>query len=259
MGSSKNWNMNARSSHILIRWKFHMKLSLSLLHFLDQSSKEVCISAKQSLQILDWWSPVELEVQGYIRNLVVQKEVEVLILTQIVKGSWASIEVRKKISSLLPEVKTIASPMKFTISEVQLTSLSARSAPPPVEECIHHVLTTDRSCSMIKLEEGFGDTWRMVHRSVSACGELVQEHVVQVAWKYLFPLQKLVKYSTPKQRIQSLLAPARSSPNKNDSRSSFLTHAEEVLKLRWSDCAATESEKEVALSLKWGSSSLHSS
>ena len=58
----------------------------------------------------------------------------------------------------MPEVKSSHLQCSSPISEVQITSLSARSAPPPVEECIHHVLTTGRSCSMMTLEVASVDT-----------------------------------------------------------------------------------------------------
>ena len=52
----------------------------------------------------------------------------------------------------MPEVRKITSPMKFT----NLRSPDYIFAPPPVEECIQHVLTPD-SCSMMTLEVTYAD------------------------------------------------------------------------------------------------------
>ena len=203
----------------MILWKFNIEVEpftipgsiKRSLHFSKRWSykswTEVLLNSKFILQVS--WCKKKLKYWSQLRS---SKEVEYQM-------KW------NKNSSPMPEVKNSHLQCSSPISEVQITSLSARSAPPPVEECIHHVLTTGRSCSMMTLEVASVDTWKMVHRSVSVCGELVQVHSVQVDLKSPAPLHKLVKCSTPKQRIQSLLEPSRSSQNRYGSRSWFLTQA----------------------------------
>ena len=175
-----------------------MIVQLNLVQFLDQSSKEVCcISAKRSLQILGW-SPVELEVQSYITSLVVQWKL----------NSWSQLRSSKEVEHQLKWKKPFCHARSrlhiSPISEVQLTSLSATSAPPAVEECIDHALTTDRSCSMMKLEVAHADTCRMVKYMLLKLRWSLLSHYINLRSiqlqsresKAFSNLQKVVKIST---------------------------------------------------------------
>ena len=122
----------------------------------DLSSTKKKLSSDHQFILRTWsWSFIQL------------KSTEVKHVSSAFSQSWSTTFESPKTEVKINAHHEVAPKKIFT--EVQLTSLHEGQVPPPLEECIHLDLTTDRSCSKMMQEVACAGICRMVRRSASRC------------------------------------------------------------------------------------------